>query len=245
MTRQLAYQRRKAELGRGSAQEWVAAMAETSAAVRAQLETVRRLGPETRVLEVGSGSHGLVFHFGGRLAVGLDPLAVHYASLFPAWQRRVPTVAASGADLPFPEASFDVVLCDNVVDHADRPARIVAEMARVLTPGGLLYFTVNVHHPVYRLVAAAHSSWNALGVPVEIAAFADHTVHLSPRAARALFDGLALSIVRETADVAETRANARRAPVRSPGDVVRRLFFKNARYELVAVRQPAAVAGGP
>jgi 2-polyprenyl-6-hydroxyphenyl methylase/3-demethylubiquinone-9 3-methyltransferase len=46
--------------------------------------------------------------------------------------------------LPFAEASFDVVWCTDVIEHlADRPAAI-AQIARVLKPGGLfLYDTIN------------------------------------------------------------------------------------------------------
>lgn len=38
--------------------------------------------------------------------------------------------------IPAGDASFDHVLCLNVLTHADRPAEAVAEVARVLRPGG-------------------------------------------------------------------------------------------------------------
>src|ERR687885_1871898 len=117
--------------------------------VRAILEGLRPLPSDARVLEVGSGAHGLVFFFGTTRGVGCDPLACEYAALFPAWQRRAQTIAAAGERLPFADSSFDVVLCDNVVDHAEGPALIVREIARVLAHGGLLYFTVNFHHAVW------------------------------------------------------------------------------------------------
>ena len=66
--------------------------------------------------------------------LGLDPLA-HYSKLFPAWQGRVPTVTAAGECMPLRDGSFDLVLCDNVVDHAKDPRRILEEIARVLRPG--------------------------------------------------------------------------------------------------------------
>src|SRR3712207_7148876 len=50
-----------------------------------------------------------------------------YAVLFPAWQGRARTIAAGGEALPFDDGAFDVVLCDNVVDHATNPRRIVEE----------------------------------------------------------------------------------------------------------------------
>src|SRR5688500_6166718 len=137
LERQLAYQRAKAAKARGHEQEYVEAMRVRSARVREKLERVRPVAEDARVLEVGSGAHGLVFFFGTKRGVGVDPLACDYATLFPAWQRRARTLAAAGERLPFADASFDVALCDNVVDHAESPARIVRELTRVLAPGGL------------------------------------------------------------------------------------------------------------
>src|SRR5262245_59230021 len=208
--RQLAYQVKKAEGVRGREAEYIRDMRVKSAAVRATLEQVRPVPPDARVLEVGSGAHGLVFFFGSSRAIGCDPLAREYAGLFPAWQRRVPTLSAEGESLPFPDAVFDVVLCDNVVDHALDPARIVSELVRVLVPGGLLYFTVNVHHRVYAWASRAVGVLGGAGVAIPISAFADHTVHLTPGAARALFTGLPLEIV-EAHHERQSRRTARRA----------------------------------
>jgi SAM-dependent methyltransferase len=234
--RQLAYQRAKAAKVRGHEAAYVAAMCERSERVRAKLERVRAIPDDARVLEVGSGAHGLVFCFGTTRGVGVDPLADEYAALFPAWQSLACTVAAAGEDLPFADASFDVVLCDNVVDHAEDPARIVRELARVLVPGGLLYFTVNFHHAIYTAAAHLHAAWNAAGLRLEIGPFADHTVHLTLPAVRSLFDGLPLRVVEECADIAAAKRAARLRPPRHAGDRLKRLFFKNARYELVAER---------
>ncbi|HEX8721723.1 MAG TPA: class I SAM-dependent methyltransferase, partial [Pyrinomonadaceae bacterium] len=232
------YQRAKAESARGREAEYVEAMRRRSARVREKLERVRRIAPDARVLEVGSGAHGLVFFFGTTRGVGCDPLACDYAALFPAWQGRARTLAAAGERLPFADASFDVVLCDNVVDHAEAPREIARELARVLAPGGLLYFTVNFHHAVYAAAARLHAAWNAAGLKFEVGPFADHTVHLTLGAARSLFDGLPLRRVSESGDAAEARRAARLRPPRHVGDRLKRLFFKNALYELVAVREP-------
>ena len=238
LERQLAYQRAKASKARGHEADYVEGMRRRSARVREKLERVRPIAADARVLEVGSGAHGLVFYFGTTRGVGCDPLACDYAALFPAWQGRARTIAAAGERLPFAEASFDVVLCDNVVDHAEDPARIARELARVLAPGGLLYFTVNFHHAVYSAAARLHSAWNAAGLSLEVGPFADHTVHLTLAGARSLFDGLPLRRVSEQGNVAEAKLAARRLPPRHAGDRLKRLFFKNALYELVAERVP-------
>lgn len=238
LERQLDYQRAKAAKARGHEAEYVEAMRQRAARVREKLERVRAIAPDARVLEVGSGAHGLIFFFGTTRGAGVDPLACDYAALFPAWQHRARTIAAAGERLPFADASFDVVLCDNVVDHAEDPARIARELARVLAPGGLLYFTVNFHHRVYSAAARVHAAWNAAGLPFEIGPFADHTVHLTLPAARSLFDGLPLRVISENGNVAEAKRAARLRPPRHAGDRLKRLFFKNALYELVAEREP-------
>ena len=156
--------------------------------------------------------------------------------LFRSWQQCATTIAAVGEQLPFRDQSFDVVLCDNVVDHAESPQRIATELVRILKPGGLLYFTVNIHHQLYAVAAGVHSGWRALGVPFEVRPFADHTTHLTRETAGRLFIGLPLQVLSEKTNIDETRARARKQPPRHAGDRLKRLFFKNALYELVARR---------
>jgi 2-polyprenyl-6-hydroxyphenyl methylase / 3-demethylubiquinone-9 3-methyltransferase len=49
-----------------------------------------------------------------------------------------------GEKLPFPDASFNHVACCDVLEHVDDLASVIAEIARVLKPGGLFLFdTIN------------------------------------------------------------------------------------------------------
>src|SRR5437660_8037563 len=124
LTRQLSYQENKAATIRGHEREMAVTMLQCSQKVRASLELIGPIDADARVLEVGSGAHGLIFFFGARYGVGVDPLAHSYAALFPVWQRKALTIAAFGEALPFADNSFDIVLCDNVVNHAESPAGI-------------------------------------------------------------------------------------------------------------------------
>lgn len=45
-------------------------------------------------------------------------------------------------NLPIPDASFDAVLCTQVLEHLQKPLECVKEMHRVLKPGGRLFLTV-------------------------------------------------------------------------------------------------------
>jgi SAM-dependent methyltransferase len=235
LQRQLAYQREKAGHLVGQEARMLDEMRARSTQVRTALEVVRPVLPDDRLLEVGSGAHGLVFQFGCKRSVGCDPLAAEYATLFP-WQRLVPTLTARGEELPFPDGAFDIVLCDNVADHAEDPAAIVAELVRVLAPGGVLYFAVNVHHPMYALFSRLQRALDALAIPLVVGPFADHTVHLTPAAARQLFAGRAIVTLLDHYDVQQAKASARRRRLRHPGDFVKRVFFKNARFQIVAIR---------
>jgi SAM-dependent methyltransferase len=237
LERQLKYQQNKAVRIRGHESTVISSMKQMSERVRDRLQELRPVNADARVLEVGSGAHGLIFFFGGAHNVGVDPLAHSYASLFPAWQRKAATVAAAGEALPFADHSFDVVLCDNVVDHAESPQRIVSEILRVLAPSGLLYFTVNVHHPIYSLASSAHETWQSIGINYEIGPFADHTVHLTQRRAEELFAGQPLRILKETNDVEAAKARARQLPPRHLGDRLKRVFFKNALYEVIGIKE--------
>lgn len=51
-------------------------------------------------------------------------------------------VVGSVLDLPFPAARFDLVFCTEVIEHTTDPGRAVAELSRVLAPGGRLVVTV-------------------------------------------------------------------------------------------------------
>jgi SAM-dependent methyltransferase len=237
LQRQLEYQQQKAQKLRGHEPQLISGMTQASAEVRAKLQQVRPLADDARVLEVGSGAHGLIFYFGSQNAIGVDPLAHHYSSLFPEWQRKARTIGAFGEALPFPDHSFDVVLCDNVVDHAESPAQIVSELVRVLAPAGVLYFTVNVHHPIYSLASEIHGIWQRFGVPYEVGPFADHTVHLTVPGARELFARQPLRMVKETTDLEAAKTRAQQTRARHAGDRLKRVFFKNAVYEVIAVRE--------
>jgi ArsR family transcriptional regulator len=50
-------------------------------------------------------------------------------------------------DLPLPDDSVDVAVANMVLHHAPEPAAMLAEMARVVRPGGMIAITDEVEHP--------------------------------------------------------------------------------------------------
>ena len=57
--------------------------------------------------------------------------------------RLVATEACDAQDLPFPDASFDVVVANHMLYHVPEPARAAGEFARVLREDGVLLAATN------------------------------------------------------------------------------------------------------
>lgn len=55
---------------------------------------------------------------------------------------RVTISQGDGCAMEFPDASFDTVLCVQVLEHVFDPIRMVAEVGRVLRPGGHAVFLI-------------------------------------------------------------------------------------------------------
>ena len=100
----------------------------------------RRYGPpQGKVLEVGCGLGHLLAGLVDRYqAFGAD---INFWALSQA-RHNVPAAhfaLLSAEDLGgFPRAAFQIVIAKHVVEHLPHPERAVAEMSRILSPGGVL-----------------------------------------------------------------------------------------------------------
>ncbi len=106
----------------------------------------RQHASSLRVLDagVGTGAMSAAFreHMDGHLV--LDAVDISQAMLQQAQQRlRHPKTTlnlrrANLANLPYADSSFDVVLAAHVIEHLPDPKVALAELYRVLKPGGIL-----------------------------------------------------------------------------------------------------------
>ena len=65
-------------------------------------------------------------------------------------------VISFAAPLPFREGVFDSILCTSVLEHVDNAEQAIAEIVRVLSPGGRLLITVPFLYPEHE---APHDYW--------------------------------------------------------------------------------------
>ncbi len=89
---------------------------------------------EGPVLDVGCGSSRII----GALPPGSVAVDVLLRKLRYARRYGIPLAQASGFALPFADASFSCVLCSQVIEHVPKDSPILAELVRVLRPGGRL-----------------------------------------------------------------------------------------------------------
>jgi SAM-dependent methyltransferase len=120
-----------------------------------QRETRRRLLSQAggRTLEVGAGSGLNIEHYPEAVTelVITEPSPHMLDHLRAALDEHTPPVGsatieqAAAEDLPYDDASFDTVAMTFVLCSVEDPARVLDEIARVLTPGGRYLFLEHVH----------------------------------------------------------------------------------------------------
>ncbi len=104
--------------------------------------------PGRRVLDVASGfgQDAMTLARRGARVVGAEP-----SVRMTGWSRLVSAresgplpfwVRSWGHALPFASGSFDAVVCKGALDHFDRPARAIREMARVTRPDGRVVLAI-------------------------------------------------------------------------------------------------------
>jgi SAM-dependent methyltransferase len=122
--------------------------------LRAAIERLP-LGPDARLLDAGCGSGRTLddlARYGRVSGVDLSPEAVAAA------RRRGHDDVHLGRveEMPFPDATFDVVTCLDVIEHTPDDGATLAELRRVTRPGGLLVATV----PAYQGLWSWHDEVN-------------------------------------------------------------------------------------
>jgi len=109
-----------------------------------------------RVLDVGCGDGRIPSLYAAPEVVCVDtsPAAVDAAR-----ERGLDALEADARNLPFADGSFDVVTCNHTLYHLADPDRALAELARVLRPGGRFAGIYNAPAHLREVWDAAGAGW--------------------------------------------------------------------------------------
>ncbi|MGH3626221.1 MAG: class I SAM-dependent methyltransferase [Sciscionella sp.] len=111
-----------------------------------------QVAPDSRVVDVGTGTGFVAAGLAGRAAavIGVDNspamLAVAGDNLATLGADNVTLAEGDSDDLPLAADSVDVAVANMVLHHAPDPAAMLAEMARVVRPGGTIAITDEIEH---------------------------------------------------------------------------------------------------
>ena len=100
-------------------------------------------------------------------------------------------IAADGLHSPFADASFDTVTLWDVLEHLENPRAAIAEMARLLRPGGRLVLTTGDVGSLAARVSGAR--WHLYTLP-------EHLFFFSRESLRVLLEAHGLSVEEMRAD---------------------------------------------
>ena len=98
------------------------------------------------ILDVGCGLKPYRNLFSSTTYTGIDIAGGGHADA-----AKVVDAFYDGLSIPFPDKSFDTLICTQVLEHATDPDRLVVECARVLQPNGRAFFSMPFTYPEHEI----------------------------------------------------------------------------------------------
>jgi len=140
---------------------------------------------DKEVLDMGCGNGGIsvAFALRGADVVGFD-LSSHRVgtSILRAKDHgvNVQFIVDNGEKMSFKDNSFDVVVCNALIEHVFNPDKLASEISRVLKPGGILFLDTPSRYSVLQLISDTHYALFGISImPRWLAAY--YTVKIRKR----------------------------------------------------------------
>jgi ubiquinone/menaquinone biosynthesis C-methylase UbiE len=125
-------------------------------------DRARSVAPQSRVLDVGAGT-GPYRKLFSHCRYETQDFVQYEGYKGPEGQYADIDYVSDITQIPVPDASFDVILCTEVLEHVPRPIEALQEMVRVTKPGGRLFLTAplgsGLHQQPYHFYGGYTNHW--------------------------------------------------------------------------------------
>ncbi|HWN99000.1 MAG TPA: class I SAM-dependent methyltransferase [Blastocatellia bacterium] len=151
-------------------------------------ETYRQ---SNNILDIGCGSGHFLKVAGGRgwSAYGTEVASSAFEQLS---KLRIEAFCGNLESASYAAAFFDIAYCSEVIEHLPDPVTLLAEIARIVRPGGLLYLTTPNFNSLSRRLLG--SKWRVIGK--------EHVCYFTPATlARAIREAGFLKVVCRTRNI--------------------------------------------
>ncbi|HEX4950488.1 MAG TPA: bifunctional 2-polyprenyl-6-hydroxyphenol methylase/3-demethylubiquinol 3-O-methyltransferase UbiG [Blastocatellia bacterium] len=159
-------------------------------------EEIRRAFPHAKVLDIGCGAGFLTNELAqcGFDVTGLDASEQSLAVASRYDQTgRVHYQHGDAYHLPYADGSFAVVCAMDFLEHVEDPARVVAEAARVLQPGGLFFFHTFNRNLISWLICIKGVEWFVKNTPRDLHV---HRLFIKPAELQAMCERAGMNVVK-------------------------------------------------
>ena len=93
------------------------------------------------VVDVGCGTRGILPIISARRRIGVDPTIEEVKNQFRFYE-GAEYISEKIEDCTLPDNIADIITCNNTLNHVENPELALAQMRRILKPGGLLLLEV-------------------------------------------------------------------------------------------------------
>jgi len=125
-------------------------------------------GGDLKLLDVGCGA-GFLSNYMASNGLQVTGVDMSESSLKTAQHfdktKTARYIFADAHSLPFNESEFDVVCAMDFLEHVERPELVVAQVSRVLKPGGVFFFYTFNRNWISRLVVIKGVEWFVKNTP--------------------------------------------------------------------------------